>query len=100
MTLTVGDLYVESITNGHEAQKIALDIDTKDLAAKAIETVEVTLDGQMLRAASRFLAHPAQSQLTPHPASAHAAQGRARIAARYPAPGHRAAFRPSAAATR
>ncbi|HSN67854.1 MAG TPA: DUF4252 domain-containing protein [Thermoanaerobaculia bacterium] len=38
------------------AQKIALDIDTKELAAKAIETVEVTLDGQMLKAASRFLA--------------------------------------------
>lgn len=38
------------------AQKIALDIDTKDLAAKAIETVEVTLDGQLLKAASRFLA--------------------------------------------
>lgn len=38
------------------AQKIALDVQTKDLAAKAIETVEVTLDGKMLKAASRFLA--------------------------------------------
>ena len=41
---------------GALAQKIAFDIDTKDFAAKAIETVEVTLDGPMLRAASRFLA--------------------------------------------
>lgn len=38
------------------AQRIALDLDTKDLAAKAIETVEVTLDGQLLRLAARFLA--------------------------------------------
>ncbi|HEY0593983.1 MAG TPA: DUF4252 domain-containing protein [Thermoanaerobaculia bacterium] len=41
---------------GAYAQKIALDVDTKDLAAKAIETVEVTLDGQLLKAATRFLA--------------------------------------------
>ena len=38
------------------AQKISLDVDTKDLAAKAVETVEVTLDGPILKAAARFLA--------------------------------------------
>lgn len=38
------------------AQRIALDLDTKDLAAKATETIEVTLDGQLLRLAARFLA--------------------------------------------
>jgi hypothetical protein len=41
------------------AQKLALDVDTKDLAARAIETVEVTLDGPMLKAASRFLSSDA-----------------------------------------
>ncbi len=41
---------------GAFAQKIALDVDTNDLAAKAVETVEVTLDGKLLKAATRFLA--------------------------------------------
>lgn len=39
------------------AQRIALDIDTKELAAMAVETVEVTLDGQLLQLAARFLAN-------------------------------------------
>ncbi len=46
---------VIALPGGALAQKIALDLDTKDLAAKAVETVEVTLDGQLLKAASRFL---------------------------------------------
>lgn len=38
------------------AQKIAFDVDTQELAKKAVETVEVTLDGDLLRLASKFLA--------------------------------------------
>ena len=38
------------------AQKIAFDVDTRELSAKAIETVEVTLDGEILKLASKFLA--------------------------------------------
>lgn len=38
------------------AQKIAFDLDTRELSAKAIETVEVTLDGEILKLASKFLA--------------------------------------------
>jgi hypothetical protein len=38
------------------AQKIAFDFDTRELSQKAIETVEVTLDGEILRLASKFLA--------------------------------------------
>lgn len=58
----VATVLVVSMPAGALAQKIALDIDTKELAAKAIETVEVTLDGQMLRAASRFLASDEQEK--------------------------------------
>jgi hypothetical protein len=47
---------VVALPAGAFAQRISLDVDTKDLAAKAIETVEVTLDGQLLKAAARFLA--------------------------------------------
>ncbi|HVR44709.1 MAG TPA: DUF4252 domain-containing protein [Thermoanaerobaculia bacterium] len=41
---------------GVRAQKISFDLDTTTLAAKAIETVEITLDGELLRLAGRFLA--------------------------------------------
>lgn len=37
-------------------QKVSLDLPGPDLAAKATETVEITLDGDLLRLASRFLA--------------------------------------------
>lgn len=38
------------------AQKVSLELAGADLAAKATETVEITLDGELLRLASRFLA--------------------------------------------
>ncbi len=38
------------------AQRISLEADTKDFAARATQTVEVTLDGPLLRLASKFLA--------------------------------------------
>ncbi len=53
------------LPSGAEAQRMTLDLDETKLAAKAIETVEVTLDGPLLDLAARFLntAEPDERQV-------------------------------------